>query len=146
MFKLSGVLAQFLHMHLSSQNRPTVKHSQYIFKHLLLLHLHVKFWTEVDFCLITVKFESLAIVDCFIMVFLPRPLVRLFDEDGETCEPLIVSFNMESFLSSSFSANYTLFCLFISAFLSLFLGFSWWVFSLNYPVSSLSILKLTKID
>jgi hypothetical protein len=80
----STTLAQFLHKQFLSQNLPTVKHSQYIFKHLDLLHLQVKLATVLDFCLSIVSCESRAIVLCLFIVFLPRPLVLLLvSESGD---------------------------------------------------------------
>ena len=141
----SGKLEQFLQEQDSSQYRPYVKHSQYIFKHLLLAHLQVSVATVVLFYLITVRFVSFAIVDYFWIVFLPRPLVLLFEEDGDTYDWLSDIFKIESVVFY-FSANETLFYFFISAFLSLFLldYLSVWVASLNWPVSSLLILNFVK--
>lgn len=82
--KCSGKFEQFLHMQVGSQNLPYVKHSQYIFKHLLLLHLQVRLATVLLLALIIVNCWSIFIVLCLLIVFLPRPLVFLFvDELGD---------------------------------------------------------------
>lgn len=73
----SGVLWQFLQVQNSSQYLPWVKHSQYIFRHLLLLHLQVRFFTLVVFCLITLSCESLDISDYLFLVFSEGPRVFL---------------------------------------------------------------------
>lgn len=148
--RLSGVLLQFLQLQDSSQNRPWVKHSQYILRHLLLEQWHVKDATVVDFCLMTVNWVSLAIVDCFLIVFLPRPRVRLFDEllEGEFYELFSDILRIESFVPCF--SNWTFwddFCFFNSCFFSRFficpLLLLFWskVSSLNYPVSSFAFLN-----
>ena len=73
-----GVLKQFLQTQLSLQNRPIVKHSQYIFKHLVLAHLQVVLIQEEDLCLIT----SNPIVEILDSVFFPGPLVFFLPEDS----------------------------------------------------------------
>jgi hypothetical protein len=90
-------------MQVSSQNLPSVKHSQYILRHLDLLHLQVKFYTVVDFFLITVSYLSSAIEVFLSWVFFPKPLVFLLvSVSGELppfwyLSPFWDYFNIESF-------------------------------------------------
>ena len=102
-FSFASVLWQFTQLQDSSQNLPSVKHSQYILRHLDLLHLQLKFYTVVDFFLITVSYLSSAIEVFLSWVFLPNPLVFLLvSVSGELppfwyLSPFWDCFNIESF-------------------------------------------------
>ena len=83
---LHSRLWQLLQRHFSSQKRPAVKHSQYIFKHLLLEHLQTRFAVDSDLCLSNDYYGFNArSVYYFSIVFLPSPL--LFFE--ELADPLV---------------------------------------------------------
>lgn len=97
-FSFGSVLWQFTQLQDSSQNLPSVKHSQYILRHLDLLHLQLKFYTVVDFFLITVNYLSRAIEFFLSWVFFPRPLVFLrVSVSGEPRSPFWDCLNIESF-------------------------------------------------
>ena len=98
-FSFCSVLWQFTQLQDSSQNLPSVKHSQYILRHLDLLHLQLKFYTVVDFFLMTVNYLSSAIEFFLSWVFLPKPLVFLLvSVSGEfPRSPFWDYLNIESF-------------------------------------------------
>ena len=96
LFSFCSVLWQLTQQQLSSQNLPSVKHSQYIFKHLDLLHLQLRFYTVVDFFLITVSYLSSAFDVLLSIVFFPSPRVALLvSVSGDS--PWSDCFKMESF-------------------------------------------------
>lgn len=101
-FSFCSVLWQFTQLQDSSQNLPSVKHSQYILRHLDLLHLQLKLATVVDFFLMTVSYLSSAMEFFLSYVFFPKPLVFLLvSVSGElpprSRSPFYDCFNMESF-------------------------------------------------
>jgi len=89
-----------MQVHLSSQNRPAVKHSQYILRHFDFAHLQKMAFDDV-FYFIKVSSGCNYKVFCFCKVFLPKPRVlRYFELFGELplCAlPLLEIFKMESY-------------------------------------------------
>ena len=75
----------FMHpvqLQFASQNLPAVKHSQYILRHLLFLHLQTRCYIDSVFYFKTDSWGSLSISTYFSRVFLPRPRVlRVPPED-----------------------------------------------------------------
>ena len=131
---LSIVFEQFLQLQVSSQNLPWVKHSQYIFRHLVLLQLQDSVFTEVDLAFSIVSYWSTLIVLCLLMVFLPSPRVFLLaDVFGDTPSSCSDWRKIESLVFWNLTSG-NLSCAFCSLFLInyLLVGDIW-----NFPVSSL---------
>ena len=140
-FSFASVLWQFTQLQVSSQNLPSVKHSQYILRHLDLLHLQLKLATVVDFFLMTVSYLSSAIEFFLSWVFFPKPLVFLLvSVSGEfppcSRSPFWDYFNIESFdccLTTLFSALTSRFFRYVLDYL---FGDEILLTESNFPVSS----------
>ena len=106
------MFAQLIQVHLSSQKRPIVKHSQYILRHLDFVHLHLTFSQVVLFYFNWVNYRSRAIVDCLMRVFLPGPRVRFLVWEDSPCDfsLLILGIGLLSFCVDAFNMESYLIC------------------------------------
>ena len=122
-------------MQLSSQNLPWVKHSQYIFRHLLLLHLQDRFITLVVFCLITLSCESFEISDYLILVFSEGPRVFLLPIRFRPFFSFLPLSCIDEFkIESSVSYFAIFYCYLISRFFSITGLFEWPLFDFCFLI------------